>query len=111
MTLEPGFHFGMLVGGVHDEVQLQFGRSFGVDLPEETQELLMPVARQTGTDDLAVECAQRREQCRRAVAFVVMGLCALAALTQRQARLRAVQRLNLAFSSTHKTKARSGGAK
>src|SRR5688500_19922280 len=96
MTLQPCLHFGMLMGGVvvTDEVQFQVGRSFGVDVRQEAQELLMPVAWQTGANDLAIECAQRREQRRRAVAFVVMGLRTLAALAQRQAGLRAVQCLN-----------------
>ena len=57
----------------------------------------MPVAGQTGADDLAVEGAQRGEKRRRAVALVVMGRRALATLAQRQTRLRAVQRLDLAL--------------
>ena len=113
MSFEPRFHLGMFVRGVvvHDEVQVQSGGCLGIDLTQETQKLLVPMARQAGANDLAVERAQRREQRSCAVTFVVVGLSAVAALAQRQPRLRAIQCLDLAFSSTHKTRARSGGAR
>ena len=50
-----------------------------------------------GPDDLAVQHTQRREQGRRAIAFVIVGHGAASPLLDRQPRLRAIQRLNLAL--------------
>ena len=57
----------------------------------------MPVALHVAADDRAVENIQRGEQRRRAVALVVVGHRAGAALLQRQAGLGAVERLDLAL--------------
>ena len=57
----------------------------------------MPVTLHVAADDGAVEDIQRGEQRRRAVALVVVGHGAEAAFLQRQARLGAVERLDLAF--------------
>ena len=68
-----------------------------VDLFQETDEFLGAVAWQTLADDLAglhIEC---REQCRRAIALVVVRHRLSTALLHRQARLRTIERLNLAF--------------
>jgi hypothetical protein len=56
-----------------------------------------------------IPAVQRCKQGRRAVALVVVGHRASAALLDGQPRLRAVERLNLAFSSTQRTSALSGG--
>lgn len=47
MPPNPGFDPRMLMGSVivHDQVQVQFGRRFGVDLLQEADEFLMPVVR------------------------------------------------------------------
>src|SRR3990170_3469222 len=60
MALEPSFYAGMFVGPivVHDEMQVEFGRRFGVDLLEETDELLVPMARHAVADHLPVEQTQ-----------------------------------------------------
>ena len=99
MAVQPGFHAGMFVRPVvvDDQMQIEAGRGLGVDSLEEPDELLMPMARHAVADDLAVEHAERREQRRRAVALVVVGLRPAAARLHRQARLRAVQRLDLAL--------------
>ena len=64
VPLEPSADFRMLVRGVivDDQVHLPLGRSFAVDLVEETDELLMPVAAHALADDLAVEHVERGEQ-------------------------------------------------
>ncbi len=82
---------------VHDQMQVEPGRGFTVDPVEETDKFLMPVAWHTVTDHLAVEHAERRKQGGRAVALVVVGHGPQAALLQRQARLGALQSLDLAL--------------
>ena len=64
---------------------------------EEANELLMPVALHVAADDGAVEDVERGEQRRGAVPFVVMRHGAEPPLLQRQARLGAIERLNLAL--------------
>ena len=46
MPAEPGLDPWMFVGSViaHDQMQLESGRSFAVDLLEEADKFLMPVA-------------------------------------------------------------------
>jgi hypothetical protein len=74
------------------------GRDLGFDGVEETNELLMPVALNITTDDGPVEHVQRGKQRRCAVALEVMGHRSSAPFLQRQARLGAIQCLNLALS-------------
>src|SRR3989304_3306405 len=99
MSSEPGFYPRMLVGSVivHDQMQVEFGRRLGIDLLEETDELLMPMARQAVPDHLAIEHAQGGKQGGRAVAFVVVRHGSATAFLQRKARLGAVQGLDLAL--------------
>ena len=68
-----------------------------LDGVEEADELLMAVALHVAADDGAVEHVERGEQRRGAVALVVVGHGAGAALLHRQARLGAVERLDLAL--------------
>jgi dihydroxyacetone kinase len=68
-----------------------------LDGVEEADELLMAVALHVAADDGAVEHVERGEQRGRAVALVVMGHGAGAALLHRQAGLGAVERLDLAL--------------
>ena len=92
-------HLRMLVGGVvvEDDVDELAGRHLRFDGVEEADELLMAMALHAAADDLAFEHVERGEQRRGAVALVVMGHRAGAALLHRQAGLGAVERLDLAL--------------
>src|SRR5947208_9605748 len=57
----------------------------------------MPVSGMTFADDLTFYSLQGSEQGSRTVAFVIVGHCAASPLLDRQPRLRAIQRLNLAL--------------
>jgi hypothetical protein len=96
---EPFQHLGMLVRGVvvDNGVDGEFGRRPGIDNVEEADELLMAMAFHALADDLAFEDVESGEQGRGAVPFVVVGHCAGAPLLHRQARLGAVERLDLAL--------------
>ena len=97
--LEPTFDRRRLMGRVvvDDQMQGELGGSLIVDLLEKTQELAMAMTRHAGPDHLAVEHVESREQGRRAVALVVVRHGAGAPLLQRQSRLGAVERLDLAL--------------
>ena len=99
VPVEPGADLGMLVGGVvvEDDVDDLSGRNLGLDGVQEADELLMTVALHVAADDGAVEHVERGEQGRGAMALVVVGHGAGAALLHGQARLGAVERLDLAF--------------
>ena len=99
MPLEPFLDDWMLVSGVviNDQMELQAFGCFSVDLFQKGQPLLMPVLCFDAADQPALEIVHSREQRQGAVADVVMGLRADMANTQGQARLRALQGLNLAF--------------
>src|SRR5580704_8236598 len=68
---EPTLHLLCLVrrGIGDDEMQIETGRRLAVDLPEECQEFVRPVARQAFADDLAGRHIERGEEPRRAVAL------------------------------------------
>ena len=89
----------MLVGGVivEDDVDGLAGGNLALDGVEEADELLMAVALHAAADHRAVEHVERGEQGGRAVALVIVGHGSGAALLHRQARLGAVERLDLAF--------------
>ena len=99
MPFEPGFDSRMLVGAVivDDEMEIVTGRSIDINFIEEPDKFLMPVARHAIADHLAVEHAQGREQGGGAVTLIIVSHRSAAALLERQPRLRAVQRLDLAF--------------
>src|SRR4029078_11944997 len=78
-------------------MESEVGRGLGVDQLEKPQELAMAMPWHAGADHLAVEHAQCREQVGRAIAFVVMGDGAGTSLLDRQPRLGAVERLDLAL--------------
>ena len=99
MPPEPFDDLRVRVGSVvveHD-MDLLGGGHLGFDGVEEADELLMPVALHAASDDAAFEHVQRGEQRGGAVPLVVMGQGAASPLLQRQARLGAVERLDLAF--------------
>ena len=87
----------MLVGGivVEDRMDQLAGRHGGLDPVEETDELLMAMPRHALTNHRAVEDVERREQRGRAVPDIIVGHRSGPALLDRQARLSAVERLNL----------------
>src|SRR5258708_13443319 len=89
----------MLVGGVvvEDDVDDLAGRHLGLDRVQEAHELLMAVALHVAADDGPVEDVERREQGRGAMALVVVRHGAEPALLQRQARLGAIESLDLAL--------------
>lgn len=95
----PPAHGGVLVRRVivQDQMQIESGGRLRIDLLEEPEKLLVAMARHAVADDRSIEHAQCREECRRAVAFVVVRHCATAALFHREAGLGAVQGLDLAF--------------
>ena len=89
----------MLMRGVivDDQMHFALGRGLAVDLVEEADELLMPVAAHALADDLAVEEVEGGDQGRGAVTCVIMGQRAATAALHRQPRLGAVERLDLAL--------------
>ena len=99
VLFEPCSHVGMLVGGVvvDDQVHVQFRVGFTFQRLEELQELVMAVFRHALADHVAGFHIQGGKEGRRAMAFVVMRQGAALAGFHRQARLGAIQRLNLAF--------------
>ncbi len=99
MPPEPGFHAGMLVSPivVHDQVQIELERDFGIEFLEEADEFLVPMPWHAVTDDFPIEQAQGCEQGGRAVASVVVRHRPTAPLLQREARLGAIEGLDVAF--------------
>ena len=89
----------MLVGRVvvGDQVQFQALGRLPVDLFEKTQPFDMRVALLGAGDQLALQIVERREQRGRAMAPIIMRHRARMTWAERQARLRALQRLTLAF--------------
>ena len=87
----------MLVGGVvvEDHVDHLARRHRPFDRVQEAQELLVAMTRHAAADDRAVEHVEGGEQRGRAVALVVVGHRAGLARLERQARLGAVERLDL----------------
>ena len=99
MTIEPFADFRVLVGRkvVEDDVDSLVGRDLSLDLVEEADELLMPMLLHAAPDDFAFEHVEGGEQRGGAVAFVIMGHGGDTPLLQGQARLGAVERLDLAI--------------
>jgi len=98
MLLQPRLHLGMLVGGivVGDQVHSQALGRLGIDPAQELEPFLVAMARHALADDAAGGDLEGGEQGRGSMALVVMRHGAAAALFQRQARLSAIQRLDLA---------------
>jgi len=102
---------GLLVRSIviHDQVQGDGARKFLVETPQKAQELLMPMALKALPDDAPLQHFQGGEQGGGAVALIVMPHRTAASLLQGQARLSAVQGLNLALLITQITIACCGG--
>ena len=73
------------------------GRHGALHGVEEADELLMPMLAHAAPDHGSVENVQRSEQRRRSIAFVVVGHGPAFSRLERQTRLRAIKRLDLAF--------------
>jgi len=99
VLLQPLQHFGMLVRGVivDDQMQVQVGRSTGVNLLEKLDPLLMPMPLHAISDDFPFGQFDCGEQCGRAIAFVIVCERRQSAGEQRQSLPRANQGLNLAL--------------
>ena len=89
----------MLVGPVviHDEMEGEFRWSFAVDLLEESDKFLVPMAWHAVADHLAIEHAQRCKQRGSAIALVIVRHGPTATLLQRETGLSAVEGLDLTF--------------
>jgi hypothetical protein len=99
VLLEPGLEVGVFVGAVvvDDQVQLSLAGEDAVEGAQEGEELLVAVAGQALADDPALQDLEGGKKRGRAVALVVVGHRAGPAPLHRQARLGAVECLDLAF--------------
>ena len=80
---------------VEDEVQGDVPGKLGVQVPQELQELIMPVPRIALPDDTTLDDLKCGKQGGCAVAKVVVSVSATAAGFERQAGLRSIQGLYL----------------
>ncbi len=80
---------------IDHQMQIEVRGRLLVDLPQKLEEFLMPMAIHARADDRPREDVQRGKQRRGPVPAVVMRVRARASAFQRQARLGALQRLNL----------------
>jgi hypothetical protein len=99
VSREPGPDAGLLVCGVvvGDQVHIKVLWCRGLDASQEPEPFLMAMSLHTLADHSAggdIECCEQR---RCPVAFVVVRHSAASAFLDRQAGLRTVQRLDLAF--------------
>ena len=96
---EPFNNLGVLVGRivVEHDVDLLVGRNLFVDGVQGSDELLMSMALHAPADHAAFEHVEGGEQGGRAIPLVVVGHAAATAFLQRQARLGAVESLDLAL--------------
>ena len=101
---------GCFVGGVvvENHVDVEFGSHAALDLAEEPQKLLMPVARQALVNDLPGGYVEGSKECRRAVTFVVMGHGSSAPLLEGKTWLVRSRAWIWLFSSKAKTTAGPG---
>src|SRR5271170_3970203 len=87
----------MFVSGIviHDQVQWFMLSCSIVDQAQEVDPLLMPVPLLAQPDHFSIQSVESGKQRRRAIALIIVGHRTSAATLQRQARLRAVESLNL----------------
>ncbi len=96
---QPLSNLGMLMGGVviGDGVDDLASRNGSLDGVEELDELLMGMFGHTAPDDGTIEDVQCGEEGCGAMSFIVVGHCSAFSRLERQAGLRSVERLDLAF--------------
>ena len=96
---EPRLHLVGLVrrGIVEHDVHVEVLFDGPIDPPQEPDELARTMARLAIADDETTLHVHRRIERGHSVPLVVVRDCCGAALLERQARLRAVERLDLAF--------------
>jgi hypothetical protein len=99
VLLEPGLDIGVVVGGVVVEDQMDLKAFWGPrdHRPQELQELGVAVTGKALTDHRAGQDIQGGEQRRGAVALLVVGHRTRPPGLDRQARLSAIERLDLAL--------------
>jgi hypothetical protein len=99
MSAEPGSRLGMFVRAVivEDHVNDLADRHLGLDGIQEPDELLMPVTLHAPPDHLSIEHVEGGKQGGGAVSLVIMGHRPASPRLDRQARLGAVKRLDLAL--------------
>lgn len=99
MAVEPCLHLDMLVRGiiVENDVHGLVGWHTGIDRVQKPDELLMPVLLHVAPDHGSIKDVEHGKQYGDAVTLVIMGHRAKSPLFEREPRLRAVKRLNLAF--------------
>ena len=99
MPFQPGFDPWVFMGAiiVDNEMEIEAGRSIGVDFVEKPDKLLMSVTGHAIADHSAVEHAQGRKQSGSTIALVIVSHGPAAALLDRQPRLCAVEGLDLAL--------------
>ena len=99
MAREPCLDLGVFMGGVvvQNDMDDLAGRDVPLDPIEEADKLLMAVTGHVLADHRAFQDVQRGEQRGGSVALVIVGQRRAPALLQRQARLGAVQGLDLAL--------------
>ena len=92
-------------------MDIEIGGHLGVDLAQEREELGGAVTCVQRADDLAGGQIQAAIEARGAVADLVVAGSRWSSGQHREHRLGPVQRLDLVFSSTQSTNARSGGSR
>src|ERR1700757_1641923 len=99
MAIEPFAYLRVFMGRivVEDDVDRFFDWDLSLDLVEKADELLMPMLLHAASDDLAFEHVEGGKQGGGAVAFVVVCHSGGAPLLEGQARLGAIECLNLAL--------------
>jgi hypothetical protein len=99
MASQPLHDFRMFMNGadVQDHVDRLAGRDLDIGMDEEANKFLMSKPLHTSADDGAVEHVAGREEHCGAVGLLILGHRPTAPLLRRQARLGAIQRLNLGF--------------
>ena len=99
MARQPSAHAGMLVGCVvvEDRMDRLASGDFSLDGVEEADELLMAMALHIAAHHGSAKHVHRRKQGRRPVPLVVKDYVSSPAFLERQARLRSIERLDLAL--------------
>lgn len=99
MTLQPGWHAGMLVRAIVGPHQAprDIAGEFLVQTPPETYQFLVAMLFEARADHTLLQNFQSREQGRGPIPLVVVRHRAAATFLDPQARWRAIQSLNLAL--------------